>query len=190
MNILSSWLNDLGAQDANLRENALVAIYDHALNQARDTISSLQADPAMSGLLTGSMIAAVAVSPGRFLELKTAWDVRECAKMPAALKGKISEFTIYAPKKPLDILTTEFKGTGEPDAISKFLSNRGEGIQHIELYVTDVEKASQCISLISALNASQIHPAPIDGADNTKINFFLCRPKNSNKILIELVQAP
>jgi hypothetical protein len=86
----------------------------------------------------------------------------------------------------LDILTT--KTPGGNGAIARFLGKFGEGIQQIEVDVTDVDRATEILRMRFKLDP--IYPATRAGANGTRMNFFLVAPSNGKKVLVELVEHP
>jgi hypothetical protein len=86
----------------------------------------------------------------------------------------------------LDILTT--KTPGGNGAIARFLGKFGEGIQQIEIDVTDVDRATEILRMRFKLDP--IYPATRAGANGTRMNFFLVAPSNGKKVLVELVEQP
>ena len=62
------------------------------------------------------------------------------------------------PHVHLDILTT--KAPGGNGAIARFLEKFGEGIQQVELDVTDVDRATEILRTDSTLNQSIPRRAP------------------------------
>jgi hypothetical protein len=85
----------------------------------------------------------------------------------------------------LDILTT--RDPGGKGAIAGFLQKFGEGIQQIEVYVSDVDRATEILRLRFGLKP--IYPAARAGAGGTRINFFLAPAQQGKKVLIEFVEA-
>jgi methylmalonyl-CoA/ethylmalonyl-CoA epimerase len=85
----------------------------------------------------------------------------------------------------LDILTTRAPGGG--GAIARFLEKFGEGIQQVEIYIRDVDRATAILR--SRFGLAPIYPATRAGADGTRVNFFLATAQDGKKVLIELVQA-
>lgn len=84
----------------------------------------------------------------------------------------------------LDILTTrDPSGAG---AIARYLAKFGEGIQQIEVNMTDVDRATELLHTRFALDP--IYPATRAGADDTRVNFFLVPIANGKKFLIEFVE--
>jgi hypothetical protein len=80
--------------------------------------------------------------------------------------------------------------TREPDgpgAIARYLQKFGEGIQQIEIYVRDVDRATEILRTRFAL--SPLYPATRAGADGTRVNFFLATAPDGKKVLIELVES-
>ncbi len=62
----------------------------------------------------------------------------------------------------------------------------GEGIQQIEINVTDVDRATEILRIRFALEP--VYPATRAGADGTRVNFFLAPAPQGKKVLIELVE--
>jgi hypothetical protein len=86
----------------------------------------------------------------------------------------------------LDILTT--KAPGGNGAIARFLEKFGEGIQQVELDVTDVDRATQILR--TRFKVEPIYPATRPGANRTRVNFFLVTARDNQKVLVELVEQP
>lgn len=84
----------------------------------------------------------------------------------------------------LDILTTrEPEGQG---AIARYLSRFGEGIQQVEYRCRDVDAATALLK--KTFGVEPIYPDTRPGADSTRINFFLARTIDGNKVLVELYE--
>jgi TerC family integral membrane protein len=86
----------------------------------------------------------------------------------------------------LDILTT--RAPGGNGAIASFLEKFGEGIQQVEIDVTDVDRATQILR--TRFKIEPIYPATRPGANGTRVNFFLVTARNNQKVLVELVEQP
>lgn len=71
--------------------------------------------------------------------------------------------------------------TDNLSTVSKFITKRGEGINHICLEVDDIEKE---IFRLTNLGFEFINKTPIIGSHNSKIVFI--HPKSANGVLIEL----
>jgi hypothetical protein len=85
----------------------------------------------------------------------------------------------------LDILTT--RAPDKDGAIAKFLSKFGEGIQQVEFLTRNIDDVTRLLA--SRLNLTAIYPATRNGADGTRVNFFLARAAEGKKVLIELVET-
>jgi hypothetical protein len=84
----------------------------------------------------------------------------------------------------LDILTSrELGGNG---AIARYLSKFGEGIQQVEYRCRDVNAATALLK--NKFGVEPIYPQTRPGANGTRINFFLARTQNGEKVLIELYE--
>jgi len=71
-----------------------------------------------------------------------------------------------------------------PDSpIAKFIEKHGEGIHHISLEVTEIEKH---ISQLKDNNIQLTNDIPLPGAEGTLITFL--HPKSTRGVLIELSQ--
>ena len=73
--------------------------------------------------------------------------------------------------------------TDPESAIAKFISSKGQGIQHIAFQTENIEKA---IADLKAKGMRFIDEKPRSGAGGTKIVFL--HPKNTYGVLVELVQ--
>ena len=73
--------------------------------------------------------------------------------------------------------------SNDTSPITKFLTNKGNGIHHIALTVDNIRNA---IDFLIYNNIRLIYEEPHPGADNTLITFI--HPKSSPGILIELCQ--
>jgi tellurite resistance protein TerC len=96
------------------------------------------------------------------------------------------DFVMGALHARLDILTT--KAPGGNGAIARFLEKFGEGIQQVEIDVTDVDRATEILG--TRFKIEPIYPATRPGANGTRVNFFLVTARNNQKVLVELVEHP
>jgi tellurite resistance protein TerC len=90
------------------------------------------------------------------------------------------------PHVHLDILTT--KAPGGNGTIARFLGKFGEGIQQVEIDVTNVDRATEILR--TRFNLEPIYPATRSGANGTRVNFFLVNAPSNQKVLVELVEQP
>ena len=74
------------------------------------------------------------------------------------------------------------ESTDPEGPIGKYIANRGEGLHHIALEVTNIQEA---LKMLGEKGISLIDTKPRNGVEGTKIAFL--HPK-STKVLIELVE--
>lgn len=131
----------------------------------------------------------IAVLPETFDKIRAAHSSPPLAKVPS--DQDVLEFELefaggFIPTPRLDILTT--KAPGGNGAIARFLNKFGEGIQQIEIDVTDVDRATGILR--SRFKLDPIYPATHAGANGTRVNFVLVSAWNGKKVLVELVEQP
>ena len=135
------------------------------------------------------LTVGVAVQPVNFEKIRAANGSAALAAAPA--DQDVLEFELEfsggdLPHIHLDILTTNApEGQG---AVARFLQKFGEGIQQVELDVTDVNRATEILR--AKFNLQSIYPATRAGADGTRVNFFLVPGPDNTKVLVELVEQP
>jgi hypothetical protein len=131
------------------------------------------------------MVVGIAVRAATFEDIHKAMGSPKLADVPPDQDAK--EFEIHCEDgAELDILTArDSTGTGP---IAKFVEKFGEGIQQVEVYVLDVDRATAILH--SRFGVVSLYPKPRPGADGTRINFFLAKAPANKKVLVELVQAP
>lgn len=131
-----------------------------------------------------TIIVGIAVNPETFEKIRAANDFPHLSEVPPDQDAK--EFELEAgDSAKFDVLTTrEPEGDGP---IARYLKRFGAGIQQIELYVRDVDRATEILK--SNFGLQPIYPATRDGADGTRVNFFLATTPDAKKILVELVEA-
>ncbi len=125
--------------------------------------------------------------PGTFEKIRVANGSPPLAEAPPDQDVAEFELVFNAPSHPvvrLDILTTKAPGGG--GAIARFIEKFGEGIQQVEIDVTNVDRATDVIR--SRFQVEPIYPATRPGANGTRVNFFLITASNSKKVLVELVE--
>jgi predicted tellurium resistance membrane protein TerC len=131
----------------------------------------------------------VAVHPETFQKIRAANGSVELADAPAdqdVLEFELEFSETGMPHVRLDILTTNAPGGN--GAIARFLSKFGEGIQQVELDVTDVDRATEILRTL--FNIPPIFPATRAGANGTRVNFFLFATDDNQKLLVEFVEQP
>jgi TerC family integral membrane protein len=131
----------------------------------------------------------IAVLPETFDKIRVANGSPPLADAPPdqdVLEFEIEFAGRFIPTPRLDILTTKTPdGSG---AIARFLEKFGEGIQQVEIDVTDVDRATEILR--SRFQIEPIYPATRSGANGTRVNFFLVASWNGTKVLVELVGVP
>lgn len=135
------------------------------------------------------LTVGVAVLPGTFEKIRAANGAPPLADAPAdqdVLEFELDLAESGMPCVRLDILTT--KSPGGTGAIARFLEKFGEGIQQVEIDVTDVDRATEILR--TRFNVEPIYPATRPGANGTRVNFFLVTGANNQKVLVELVEQP
>jgi tellurite resistance protein TerC len=151
----------------------------------RDNFESGQFPIPLSVRLT----VGVAVLPEMFEQIRAANGSAPLADAPAdqdVLEYEIEFKDSGLPHVRLDILTT--KAPSGNGAIARFLAKFGEGIQQVEIDVTDVDRATEILR--TRFNIPPIFPATRAGANGTRVNFFLVTPSDNQKLLVELVEQP
>jgi tellurite resistance protein TerC len=135
------------------------------------------------------LTVGIAVLPEAFEKIRRANDSPPLADVPPdqdalefELEFKEDSLQIYR----IDILTT--KTPGGQGAIARFLQKFGEGIQQVELDVTNVDRATEILR--TRFKVDPIYPATRAGANGTRVNFFLVNAGNDKKVLVELVEQP
>jgi hypothetical protein len=144
------------------------------------------ADPELSELLEGTnphVTVGLAVSPQRFAEIHEACGSPRLAEVPPDQDAL--EFELHFPGGlSIDVLTT--KDPSGDGAIARYLSKFGEGIQQIEYRCRNVDRATQILRDIFAVQP--VYPTACPGADGTRVNFFLVSAPGAGKTLIELCE--
>jgi hypothetical protein len=180
--LLSRWVSDPEFRELTLPSNP-------------NKSSTVEAGPAPAGpastndathsrFTPSSIVVGIAVHPETFQKIRAANNSPRLAQVP--LDQDAQEFELHLDASvEFDILTTrEAGGTG---AISRYLQKFGEGIQQIEIYVRDVDRATEILRTRFAL--PPLYPVTRAGADGTRVNFFLATGPDDKKVLIELVEA-
>src|ERR1700682_746688 len=131
----------------------------------------------------------IAVLPETFVGIRTANGSPPLANAPP--DQDVIEFELvfdipFNPPARLDILPT--KAPAGDGAIARFLEKFGEGIQQVEIDVTDVDRATEILR--KRFQVEPIYPATRPGANGTRVNFFLVTSWNGTKVLVELVKQP
>ena len=188
-NDIARYIADLSHPDSAKRAAAGRSLHSTALNQCFAGSNDWIRDPAFLELACPrrhpSFVVGVAVHPTTFHAIRTAnGNPRLCDVPP---DQDAIEFELhFGAARNLDILTSrDPSGFG---AIARYLAKFGEGIQQIEVYVTDIDRATELLRTRFALDS--IYPTTRAGADTTRVNFFLVPIASGRKFLVELVEGP
>jgi hypothetical protein len=195
---LSRWILQLADRDQQNRAEAAMQLYLAGSSLCTPLLKQWLTDPDFraltlpgepsaaggSDLGPASIVVGIAVAPATFEKIRAANNLPPLAAVPPDQDAR--EFELHFETRiELDILTT--REPGGRGAIARYLERFGEGIQQVEVYVRDVDRATDILR--SRFGLEPIYPAARAGAGGTRINFFLAPTQQSKKILIELVEA-
>jgi hypothetical protein len=204
----------LSSADPAQRFAAARTLYDSGRERALSTIKRWKSEPDFSCYLSrvqkspsvtilqslapakpypANATVGIAVTPANFERIRAAAGSPPLSNVPPDQDAKEFELNLAGRGQDsdqmvvpvrLDILTT--KNSAGDGAIAKFLAKFGEGIQQVEIDVTNVDRATQVLA--EKFGQEAIYPATRPGADGTRVNFFLASTEDGKKILIELVE--
>ena len=194
---IAQWIHDLAGSDERAKLESAMRLYLAGVSLCTPLLSHWVSDPdfrelTLPGRPTGeaharsqpsAVIVGIAVHPETFQQIRAANNSPRLANVPADQDALEFELHLDASLE-FDILTT--REPGGPGAISRYLQKFGEGIQQIEIYVRDVDRATEILHTRFAL--PPLYPATRPGADGTRVNFFLATTPDAKKVLIELVE--
>jgi hypothetical protein len=185
---IAALIGRLAGADAAQRELAAREIFRQGCAAAEPVLAKWFADQEFRALARSGntlLTVGIAVELARFQAIHTASGKPRLADVPPDQDAQ--EFTlVFGHGVRLDVLTPrDASGQG---ALAKFLDRFGEGIQQLECDVRDVSKATQILQTHFGL--APIYPEKRDGADGTRVNFFLVPLSEGHRILIELVEVP
>jgi hypothetical protein len=194
---VAHWISDLSDPDANIRGIAAWRLRSEAFTQCFAGMNSWIQDPEFReftrpfaldaagdpGWKRAPLVLGIAVQPATFERIRSANGSPPLANVPPDLDALEFEL-VFDSYGALDILTSrEPEGAG---AIARYLQKFGEGIQQIEVNVTDVDRATEILR--TRFSLTPIYPATRAGADGTRVNFLLVPGPDGKKFLIELVE--
>jgi tellurite resistance protein TerC len=133
------------------------------------------------------LTTGIAVLPETFEKIRAANGSPPLANVPPdqdAVEFELVFGIPFIPHVRLDILTT--RAPSGDGAIARFLEKFGEGIQQVEIDVTNVDRATEILR--TRFQVEPIYPATHPGANGTRVNFFLVTAWNGKKVLVELVE--
>jgi hypothetical protein len=184
---LSAAIAGLASRDSPIRVAAAKEIYGRGRILADQATLHWRSHANFSALLGAHPVVTVglAVAGDTFERIREANGLPRLAEVPPDQDAE--EFELCFPGQILlDVLTTREPGRG--GAIDRYLSKFGEGVQQVEYRCTDVDRATTILR--EEFGIAPIYPGSRDGADGTRVNFFLVPGPDASKVLIELYQLP
>jgi hypothetical protein len=195
---IARWILDFAGSDERAKIESAMRLYLAGVSLCTPLLSRWVSDPEFRELtLPGkpageaharnqpsAIVVGIAVQPETFQKIRAANNSPRLAQVPPDQDAMEFELHLNASCE-FDILTT--REPGGQGAISRYLEKFGEGIQQIEIYVRDVDRATEILRTRFAL--APVYPATRAGADDTRVNFVLATTPDAKKVLIELVEA-
>jgi methylmalonyl-CoA/ethylmalonyl-CoA epimerase len=186
---IARWIDKLADPDPNARLEAARHLYRAGLDLCQAPLNQWKTDPAFRELTRivpgpSGITVGIAVQAQTFEKIRAANGSPRLAEVPPDQDAR--EFELhFEDRAALDILTTrDSSGSG---AIARYLQRFGEGIQQIEINVSDVDRATEILR--ARFGLEPVYPATRAGADGTRVNFFLVPGGTGQKVLIELVET-
>ncbi len=183
---LTQAIADLWSADASKRSAAAGEIYRLGRATAGSAVSDWWAESELSALLHGptpAITVGLAVQRDTFGRIRIANGTPRLSDVPPDQDAE--EFELhFAQGVELDILTA--REPGGSGAIAKYLAKFGEGIQQVEYRCANVHRAAQILK--EKFSVAPVYPATRNGADNTRVNFFIVASPDGGKVLIELYE--
>ncbi len=181
---IARWIGQLADPDLAQRNAAAAQLYREGASLCSSATSEWMRDSEFRALVrSAECVVGIAVQPKTFEAIRAANGSPHLADVPPDQDAK--EFELHLGGSSFDILTT--REPGGAGAIARYLRKFGEGIQQIEINVSDVDRATELLR--ARFGREPVYPATRPGADGTRVNFFLV-PAQEKKALIELVEAP
>ncbi|MGH9737293.1 MAG: hypothetical protein ACRD4X_01735 [Candidatus Acidiferrales bacterium] len=186
---LNRLIESLTDPDPSSRERAAISIFRRGCELAQSITQPWLLDPEVATCIirdrtgTPELTVGIAVQPETFRRIHAAFGSPRLADVPPDQDAQ--EFGIdFVAAARLDVLTTAApEGIG---AIARFLQKSGEGVQQVEIGVTDVDRVTDILRVRFGL--APVYPATRTGADGARVNFFLVPVAQNRKVLIELVE--
>jgi hypothetical protein len=181
---IARWIGRLADPDPAQRNAAAALLYREGASLCSSATSEWMKDSRFRALArSAECVVGIAVQPQTFEAIRMAYGSPQLADVPPDQDAKEFELAIGAGH--FDILTT--REPGGAGAIARYLQKFDEGIQQIEINVSDVDRATEILR--AQFGIEPVYPATRPGADGTRVNFFLA-PARGKKALIELVESP
>ena len=185
---IASYISKLASVQAREREEAARELFRIGCATVEPVLRKWFADPEFRALApTGSALLTVglAVQPRTFEAIRQRFGQPALAEAPA--DQDVLEFELDFPHGVrLDILTARTAGGDGP--IARFLARFGEGVQQVECDVRNITRATDILR--RRFELEPVYPQVREGANQTRVNFFLVPAAEGRKVLIELVESP
>ena len=181
---IARWIGQLADPNPAQRDAAAAQLYREGASLFSSATSEWMKHSEFRALVrSDECVVGIAVQPSTFEAIRAAHGSPRLARVPPDQDAK--EFELHFTGASFDILTT--REPGGAGAIARYLRKFGEGIQQIEINVSDVDPATEILR--AQFKLDPVYPSTRPGADGTRVNFFLA-PAQEKKALIELVQSP
>jgi hypothetical protein len=185
---LASLIRELADADSSVRERAAAELFRLGSQRIEPIMRTWLQDRGLAkyfafGARVPGITVGIAVEPLSFDQIRVANGSPQLADVPANQDAKEFELE-FRNRSRLDILTS--REPGGAGAIARYLQKSGEGIQQVELYVKDVDRATEILK--TRFGVQPVYPATRPGANGTRVNFFLVAAPAGGKVLIELVE--
>jgi len=186
---IARWIHKLADPETDARLGAARHLYREGFDLCLAPLNQWKTDPEFREMVPrqlgpgpSGITVGIAAQPENFDRIRAANGSPRLADVPPDQDAR--EFELHFENHAaLDILTTrDPSGSG---AIARYLQRFGEGIQQIEINVSDVDRATEILR--TRFGLEPVYPATRSGADGTRVNFFLV-PAQGRKALIELVE--
>ncbi len=174
-------VDELAAADPARRVAAGWQLHREGCALVEDIFAAWRKDAEFNVLVGGEPIVGIAVPTDLFARIRQAMDSPPLASVPE--EQSTAEFEIHGRGPEMDILTP----VDSEGPIQKFLDRFGPGIQQVELPVSDVDEALRILT--ERFRLSPVYPEVREGANGTRVNFFLVDKRGGGKVLIELFEA-
>lgn len=177
-------IEKLSSPELAVRDAAAEEIFVAGAILARRAAREWLNDEEMVGLVgkDPGITVGIAVTPANFEQIRAANGSPRLAEVPPEQDAK--EFELHFTGIALDVLTTN--APGGKGAIARYLARFGEGIQQVEFHCKDVDRATAILR--ERFNLRAVYPETRNGADGTRVNFFLAETPEHEKVLIELYE--
>ena len=182
--VITEQIAKLTSPELAVRDAAAEEIFVAGAVLARRAAWEWLKDQEVAGLVgkDPAITVGIAVTPARFEQIRQANGNPRLAEVPPEQDAK--EFELHFTGIALDVLTTN--APGGKGAIARYLARFGEGIQQVEFLCKDVDRATAILRERFDLRA--VYPETRNGADGTRVNFFLATTPEHEKVLIELYE--